>query len=529
MNSPPPLHKPPRLPEPKRQDFPYHWVAIGLAILVIIVLLILLPTIRSNNDNQIAKQPAPAEPVRDQSVDEVESVDDMDKEEMTQSTTPDPQETSATPDTEETNAATDPDEHPQKDAEAESIVDDTNQQIEDKDDKDKDDENEMEAKEDLPSLSDAPEPRLITGRSSQPASESPSSPNRKSKKNKAGLQGRNQQSRKEMAKTGGGTAESELAVDRGIQWLINHQFSDGSWHLHFHQGPCNGRCANPGGLESTTAATGLALMALLGGGHTHKEGPYQQQVQDGLDYLMSQIRESPQGGNLAQGGGRLYSHGIATIALSEAYAMTGDNKLRGPVKEAQKYIAHAQHLEGGWRYGPQQPGDMTVTGWQLMAIKSGELAGIDPPRQVMHNAKQFLESMTNNRGRTFGYQSPGQKPSPTAIGLLMQMYGGTKRNKQELQDGIQFLIQKGPAPNDIYFNYYATLAMHHYGGAEWERWNPKMRDYLIQTQQREGHQEGSWHFPDAHGAAGGRLYNTAMAVMILEVYYRYMPIYNRGN
>jgi hypothetical protein len=107
----------------------------------------------------------------------------------------------------------------------------------------------------------------------------------------------------------------------------------------------------------------------------------------------------------------------------------------------------------------------------------------------------------------------------------MRMYLGWVRNDQNIGRGAMYLGNLGPSKTDMYFNYYATQVMHHRGTSEWDRWNRKMRDYLIETQSRSGHETGSWFFPDRHGDVAGRLYNTALCTMILEVYYRHMPLY----
>ena len=102
--------------------------------------------------------------------------------------------------------------------------------------------------------------------------------------------GRETDARSRLAGEFGGSKQSEQAVELGLRWLINHQQSDGSWRLQHNRGECDGRCANPGTRESTTAATGLALMALLGAGYTHEVGPYQSEINAGLDYLKSRMR-----------------------------------------------------------------------------------------------------------------------------------------------------------------------------------------------------------------------------------------------
>ena len=338
-----------------------------------------------------------------------------------------------------------------------------------------------------------------------------------------GLAGRDAEARSRLAGSRGGSKASEQAVESGLRWLVNHRQPDGSWRFFHHKGECKGRCKNPGAKESTTAATGLTLMALLGAGYNHQVGPYQSEVKAGLEYLKQRMRVTRHGGNLAEGS--MYAQAIATIALSEAYIMTKDAELKPAVEQAMKYIISAQHDAGGWRYNPGQPGDMTVTGWQLMALKSCALAGFEVPRETWEKARKFLDSNGESGGSYYGYMSPGIEPVPTAVGLLSQMYLGWERERPALHSGSERLADWGPSDHDVYFNYYSTQVLHHLRTPAWAEWNPQLREYLVNTQDKKGHQTGSWYFPDKHGKSGGRLYTTAMAVMILEVYYRYLPLY----
>ena len=339
-----------------------------------------------------------------------------------------------------------------------------------------------------------------------------------------GLEGRDAESRARLAAARGGSAASEKAVENGLKWIIKHQFEDGSWRFKHGDGPCNGRCRDEGTKESTTAATGLSLMALLGAGYTHERGPYQEQVKNGLDYLRSRMRVTRYGGNLAEG--TMYAQAIATIALSEAYIMTRDPELKEPVQQAMTYIISAQGPRGGWRYNPGQPGDMTVTGWQIMALKSCQMAGFEVPSTIINNAREFLKSKGESGGSYYGYQKPGIEPVPTAVGLLSQMYLGWEREREALHTGVERIGAWGVSKTDVYFNYYATQVIHHTQNEFWDVWNPEMRDYLVKTQDTKKHQAGSWFFRDKHGKVGGRLYTTAMCVMTLEVYYRYLPLYD---
>lgn len=338
------------------------------------------------------------------------------------------------------------------------------------------------------------------------------------------LDGRSDVLRQRLVREAGGTPGSEEAVRRGLRWLAAHQRPGGSWHFNHQDGPCRGYCSHPGKVGSTTAATALALLPFLGAGQTHVNGEYQETVRSGLNYLCKRMQQTDLGGDLQEG--TMYGQGLATIALCEAYAMTRDQALEPYCREAIRFIVSAQHKEGGgWRYTPREPGDTTVTGWQLMALKSGQLTYMPVPSQTMSDVSRFLDGVQSYDGSNYGYQTSGEEPTTTAIGLLCRMYLGWRRDHPSLVRGVGYLSRRGTSPTDMYYNYYATQVLHHFGGQHWVKWNERMRDYLVATQATEGHESGSWYLPDKHGDSGGRLYNTAMAIMTLEVYYRYMPLY----
>jgi len=350
------------------------------------------------------------------------------------------------------------------------------------------------------------------------------------------LSGRSEGGRKAMVAKYGGTPQSEKAVDDALAWLAAHQFADGGWSFAHQFAPqCQGRCRNPGGFASArNAATGMALLPFLGAGHTHEKGKYKKVVRAGLYFLTS--RQDPQNGSLWENGGRMYSHGIASIALCEAYAMTHDRALLRPAQGAVDFICYAQDpVGGGWRYNPRDPGDTSVVGWQLMALKSGHLAYLVVPPLTVKKASLFLDSVQSPSGANYGYLGPGEGPSTeatTAIGLLCRMYLGWKRTEPHLEHGVQWLSRRGPNGN-LYYDYYATQVMIHWEGEPWKRWNAVMRDALVNAQSQAGHEKGSWFITEgtttAHNMVGGRLYCTALATMILEVYYRHMPIYAKQS
>jgi len=330
--------------------------------------------------------------------------------------------------------------------------------------------------------------------------------------------------RHEGVRYGGGTTQSEEAVERALRWLAAHQRQDGSWNFNHLSDACQHYCTHPGNEASTTAATGLALLPFLGAGYTHKEGEFQEIVERGLDYLKRRGIKISYGNDLRDGS--MYGHALATIALCEAYGMTHDAELKEAAQGALDYISYAQdNNTGGWRYNPGEPGDTTVTGWMLMALKSGQMARLNTKTPTIFAAQRFLDSVQNQDGSQYGYQSRKPRPTTTAVGLLCRMYTGWRRDNPGLVQGISHLNAWGPTHDSLYYDYYATQVLFHWAGPEWDTWNRKMREHLVSSQERVGHQAGSWYFESQQSAAGGRLYNTAIATMILEVYYRFMPLY----
>jgi len=353
--------------------------------------------------------------------------------------------------------------------------------------------------------------------------------------------GRTEAARAAMVKKFGGTSASEAAVASGLRWLAQHQSEDGGWSFdHASHAECNGQCSQPGEMtECRIAATGLALLAYLGGGHTSASGSYQQQVQRGIEFLVKTGKLTSGGfdlrGELAPNHGHAayYSHGIATIALCEAYAITQDDTLKARAQGAINFILASQDSRsGGWRYQPLEAGDTSVVGWQMMALQSGRNAGLMVPPQALKMVERFLNTKQSNRGSQYAYLEADQPSAPmTAVGLLCRMYLGWNQRDGRLKLGVIYLDDQKPSRNNMYYNYYATQVLHHWGGEEWARWNEVMRDQLVQTQhtEKDGHLAGSWDVADPHGSAGGRHYMTCLAVMTLEVYYRHLPLYQRDK
>jgi hypothetical protein len=327
------------------------------------------------------------------------------------------------------------------------------------------------------------------------------------------------------------TIETERPSVGGLIWLARHQLPDGSWSLHDYTRQCKDKtCTGQSDISSDAGATALGLLPFLGAGQTHRsKGPYQEHVLKAIVWL---VKHQQADGNLAKGSKQLmYGHGLATIALSEAYGMTGDRDVGIAAQKAVNFIIAAQNRkDGGWRYNPKDPGDTCVLGWQLTALKSAHMAGLDVGGDVFKNASSYLDSVAIHDGTEYGYQ-PGMVSSPTmsAVGLLGREFLGAKRDNPMLVGGIKYLLNHLPDENtpNIYYWYYATQVMHNMRGAEWDAWNRKMRDVLVRSQVRNDTcAAGSWDpAKDVWGKQGGRLMETSLATLTLEVYYRYLPIF----
>jgi hypothetical protein len=348
-----------------------------------------------------------------------------------------------------------------------------------------------------------------------------------------GFGGRSGSTREQLVREGGGNRESEAAVARGLLWLAKHQAPDGHWSLHAFDkdGHCN--CGGRG-IYNDIAATAFGLLPMLGAGQTHrpsseKGNAYTRNVERALKFLMS--RQNRHGDY----GGGMYAHGLATIAICEAYGMTRDPALGQSAQRAINFIVTAQSAKGGWRYQPGEDGDTSVLGWQVMALKSGQIAGLDVPEKTLTGATRWLDSCASPDGGSYGYlRKDDGSPSMTAVGLLCRQYLGWGPRNPGLIAGVAKLKAMPPAAADtVYYTYYATQVMHHVGGEAWAFWNPKVRDYLIATQDRgreKPHQAGSWDpRKDMWGTPGGRIMVTSLSLLTLEVYYRHLPLYRRDQ
>ena len=336
----------------------------------------------------------------------------------------------------------------------------------------------------------------------------------------------------------GGSPETEQAVAKALKWLAENQSKDGRWNPRKLGGGREDRVLGHdregAGSKSDSGITSLAVLAFLANGHTHLEGPYQHVVQNALEYIVSQQDSR---GDLAGGAklfARMYCHSMSLLAISEAHAMTGDRRLAVPVQRGVNFSLKAQNpRDGGWRYQPGDEGDMSQFGWQVLALHSAEVGGIDVPRSSKDNMVRFLDACCISPNKGVAAYRPGQGPNTTmtAEALVCRNLLGQRLSRLTVQEAHERIGRSLPAPErvNMYYWYYGTLAMYISGGEAWEQWNHQMKHTLLTLQTTSGVNEGSWEPNGLWAGYGGRAYSTAMGALTLEVYYRYLPVYDVAN
>ncbi len=339
--------------------------------------------------------------------------------------------------------------------------------------------------------------------------------------------------RREHALKRGGTEGTEEAVENALRWLANNQQTDGRWNPRLTEAGREfrvlGHDRRGAGGDADTALTGLALLAFMGAGYDHLHGDYRDNIRSGLEFILKSQAGSGHLAGEASLFAHMYSHSIATLAVSEAYALTGDQRLKPYVEQAVAYsIASQDPVGGGWRYQPGEAGDMSQFGWQVMALKSAQLGGAFIPPQTIQRMKTFLDSCTSGQNGGLASYRPRQQPSATmtAEALACRYFLGQAIASRTSSEAADFILNETPGSGEVdyYLWYYATLSLYQRGGESWETWNRQLQKQLTSTQVQSDHHAGSWEPNGKWCGYGGRVFSTSMATLSLEVYYRYLPM-----
>ncbi len=342
--------------------------------------------------------------------------------------------------------------------------------------------------------------------------------------------------RRERLAEGGGSPATEAAVVKGLDWLKSTQSEDGSWGKGFK-----------------ASMTGLALLAYLGHCETYDSNDYAENIRKGIYYLTEKALNEEGIMRSRTGHSWVYEHGIATYALCEAYSLLKYGQTKFPHMNALKeaielsvpIIITGQNHDGGWVYdysgsewykdttgnsGERGNGDTSVTGWHMQALKAATLTGMEFKgiKRAAREGIDFLRSM-QGPGGGFGYRNPGDRFSLTGVGALSQQMfrSGSHSSVRKAVDFIlDHKFEFGAKDANIYGWYYGTQAVFQRGGRDWDKWNAQFRDQVVEAQS----EDGSWPFEGGEGASSSKAaggdeltYRTCLFILMLEVYYRYLP------
>lgn len=335
----------------------------------------------------------------------------------------------------------------------------------------------------------------------------------------------------------------QTGIGGGLSWLVRQQEKGGNWKLHEGYPDAGERT-----IRTDTGATALALLAFLGDGHTTNSGQHAKVVSKGIAWLKANQKANGDFHDHEELGRQtaFYAHSQATIAMCEAYALTNDFSLKAPCEKAVKFLMASQHPQnGGWRYQPQNGlsmGDLSVTGWALMALHSARMAKIDVPVDNFERASLFLDSVSEQNGSRFKYQpnDPFEKVSVamTAEGLLCRQWLGWPKDHPPQKEALSYLVSDEnqpfwlPGRRNVYAWYYTAQALHNVGGSQWEAWYQNVSKLILANQQLgSGEISGSWHpnkppgSNEEYAGKGGRLYLTTLCLLVLETPIRHAAIY----
>ena len=312
-------------------------------------------------------------------------------------------------------------------------------------------------------------------------------------------------------------ARVEASVDRAVRYLAEHQNPDGSWP----NGVGNGR--------TNQGVNGICLLAMMGRGHAPNRGPYRDAINRALTHIISSQNEQGLFVSDGRSHGPMYEHALATLAVIEAYGFLPSDPIRRSAQKAVDLIVGAQNNEGGWRYQPEpNDADLSVTVMQVVALRAAQNARLHVPQETLDGALQYTRECAVPSGGFAYMPGRGPKVAMSAAGALcLQLLG--QHDDPAINPALAFVRDREFNHwMDGYFyyaSYYAMQAHFQAGGQQWADWHPRVRQYLLNTQNEDGSWPG-WD-EDKFNTNETKAYSTAFAAMSLEVYMHYLPAYQR--
>ena len=320
---------------------------------------------------------------------------------------------------------------------------------------------------------------------------------------------------------GGRRQQIDQAIVRALDYLARRQLNTGAW--------------SSDEMGSSPACTSLAVMAFLAAGHVPGEGPYALQIERGVNWVLQQQLPNGMFADTATHG-PMYSHGICTLMLAEVLGMTSQESarpIRKALERAVERILVAQQVPkdvrnaGGWRYHlGSDDSDLSVTGWQLLALRASKNVGCDIPGECIENAVAYVKKCSVRGNEGFCYQpGDGATAVRTGTGILCLEICGEHHTAEAL-GGANYLIRRPLRQHDQFFYYgvyYCTLGMFQIGGQHWAVVRDQMEPMILAQQLPDGR----WESNRGEETRPGPIYCTSMSVLALAVEYQYLPIYQR--
>jgi hypothetical protein len=309
-------------------------------------------------------------------------------------------------------------------------------------------------------------------------------------------------------------AETEGVINGALSYLAKQQGINGSWT------GIGGETAEP------VAMTGYALMAFISTGNLPGEGEYGRNVTSGMQYLLNQVQPDGLFRDVQQGK-YMYSHGIATVALSEIYGETGSPLLRQRLQEMVGVIVNGQSPLGGWRYRPDaRDADISVTVLQVAALRSAKNAGLAVPQDTIDRAVAYIGKCFVPGSGGFAYQPGGPAGFARTAAAIYSLQVCGKYEDPDIVRGSDYLFANDKETQQWwpYGCYYAAPAQYMIGGDTWKRWYGEMKTKLLATVTRDGDMD---YWDEKRSQRLGPIYDTSVFVTILAMPYHYIPLYQR--
>lgn len=314
----------------------------------------------------------------------------------------------------------------------------------------------------------------------------------------------------------------DAAIDRSLPWLASQQLPSGAW--------ANRQAG------ASTGTSSLAILAFLASGHIPDEGPYGRRLTRGIAWVMDQQNDRGLLLGPSSSHGPMYSHGISTLMLAEVSGMVSESqadRCREVLQRAVQVIIDAQNqprsaaADGGWRYQwTSIDSDLSVTAWQLLALRAARDIGCDVPVQNIDRAIAYIKRLAVTDGGGFGYTSnKGTTVTRAGTGIVALEVCGEHRTTETLA-AARYVLRHPLTTEEPYFYYgayYCTVGMYKVGGDEWQIARPALYSTILDKQSTAGY----WATLSGSEDQAGRVYATAMSLLALTVENAWLPIYQR--